>query len=83
MKQPKNVRGAEIRIVAKTKQVKIYGNPQAFKSLANWMTWLAKSKASEHYDFHLPFHLDAKGKSDFDINFMIVEKADLRKMKKA
>lgn len=103
---PKKVKGTELCIVVHKDGVKFYGNPAAFRSLAQWMTWLGNSKSSEHYDFHVPFHLisDAslKGQSkqnvwcvrddrsrkpsrkreEFDVNFMVVEGSDLKKMRK-
>lgn len=103
---PKNVKGAEMCIVVHKDGIKFYGNPAAFRSLAQWMLWLGDSKASEHYDFHLPSHLlsdaslsgkskknvwvrtdgislrmSSKKQESFDVNFMVVQKDDLKTMR--
>jgi hypothetical protein len=57
MTYPKNIKGIKICVVVSNNAIKIYGNREAFKSLADWMSWLGHSEASEHYDFHLTEHL--------------------------
>jgi len=37
--------------------VTLYGNKATFRSLAKWMTWIAASKPSEHYECHVVWHL--------------------------
>jgi hypothetical protein len=53
---PDNVRGRQICIAIRKSEVTVYGNRQAFQSLAKWMMWLAKSDPSEHYECHLSWH---------------------------
>lgn len=44
--------------LAVTRQgVTLYGNKSAFKSLARWLSWVAGSDASEHYECHVMWHL--------------------------
>lgn len=59
MPYPKRKSGAEICVTVAGRGVTVYGNRQAFKSLAEWMTWIANSKETEHYECHLMWHLQA------------------------
>jgi hypothetical protein len=55
-------RRAETRICVAVSQsgVKVYGNREAFQSLAEWMRRLAHSPAKEYYECHLTWHLEAE-----------------------
>lgn len=53
---PENARGRQVCMVVTGKGIKIYGNKAAFRSLAKWMAWIARSKPEEHYECHLGWH---------------------------
>jgi hypothetical protein len=36
--------------------ISVYGNKPAFETLAEWMSWIARSDASEHFECHLIWH---------------------------
>lgn len=57
---PRRTRGARARIRVSRDGVTIYGNPQAFRSIGNWMNWLAESNPREHFEFHLVWHMLSK-----------------------
>ncbi|THI90526.1 MAG: hypothetical protein CAF41_003950 [Nitrospira sp. CG24A] len=60
MAYPREIAGAQICIRVSTDGMTVYGNRKAFKSLAQWMTWIANAPAEEHYECHLPWHLQSK-----------------------
>ena len=47
------------------KGVTAYGNRQAFKAMADWMTWLANSNEAEHFECHIAMDLE-DDQSKFD-----------------
>jgi hypothetical protein len=57
MPYPKNDPKTEVCVVASRDGVTIYGNAAAFRTLAKWMSWIAKSDESEHYECHVGWHL--------------------------
>jgi hypothetical protein len=59
MAYPKRVRGTEICITVSRDGTTIYGNKAAFRELSRWMNWIAESDSAEHYECHLPWHLDS------------------------
>jgi hypothetical protein len=61
--------------------VRVYGNREAFRSLANWMLWIADANPSDHYECHTRFHMSSEtASSDFELTFMGVEEQDLDKL---
>jgi hypothetical protein len=52
------VEGAKICIAIKKKGITLYGNREAFQSLAKWMSYIANSDAGEHIECHLPWHFE-------------------------
>jgi len=71
--QPKNQRGVELCITLTKNGVSLYGNPRALKSLAEWLSWIASAHATEHYHFHVPWHLGNlfhKPGTPYDIRFL-------------
>lgn len=60
MAYPRKIAGTQICIRVSAEGVKVYGNRQAFKSLARWMTWIADAPEKEHYDCHVPWHLESE-----------------------
>ena len=52
-------RSTRLSIVAEQNGMMIYGNRTAFRTLARWMTWLAKSDPREHFEVHIPWHLQS------------------------
>lgn len=105
-----NLEGSELCILVYHKGVTVYGNREAFQSLAKWMLRNANSPKGEYYECHVfwdmmknssmfeqappniwvlydkhtypAFKRNRKGKSDFELTFMTVEKEDLQKMRK-
>jgi hypothetical protein len=57
MAYPKRTRGTRICLDVTKEGVALYGNRAAFKALATWMTWIAASKPSEHYECHVVWQL--------------------------
>jgi hypothetical protein len=60
MAYPREIAGTQVCIRVSADGVTVYGNRKAFKSLALWMTWIANAPEEEHYECHLPWHLQAK-----------------------
>jgi hypothetical protein len=60
MAYPNEIAGTQICIRVSTDGVTVYGNRKAFQSLARWMTWMANAPEQEHYECHLPWHLQSK-----------------------
>jgi hypothetical protein len=54
---PKRQRGVRACVAVGEDGVTLYGNKATFRALANWMTWIAASKPSEHYECHVVWHL--------------------------
>ena len=48
-----------LAVAAGADHTTVHGNRAAFRTLARWMNWLAESKASEHYEMHIPWHLES------------------------
>jgi len=59
MAYPKVDRAMRLAIVAGDGGTVMYGNRAAFKTLARWMTWLAKSDPRKHFEMHIPWHLES------------------------
>jgi hypothetical protein len=59
MPYPAIDRAMRLRIVKKRNETIIYGNSSAFRTLARWMKWLAASNPREHYEMHVPWHLQS------------------------
>ena len=57
MAYPKRQRGVRACVAVGGDGVTLYGNKAAFRSLAKWMTWIAASKPSKHYECHVVWHL--------------------------
>lgn len=57
MSYPKKRRGVRACIAVKRDEVTLYANKATFRALAEWMTWIADSEASEHYECHVMWHL--------------------------
>jgi hypothetical protein len=57
MAYPKRQRGVRACVAVGKDGVTLYGNKATFRSLAKWMTWIAESKPSEHYECHVVWHL--------------------------
>ena len=56
---PRADRSMRLCIVQRKRKTAIYGNVRAFRNLARWMTWLAKSDPSEHFEIHIPWSLQS------------------------
>lgn len=59
MPYPAIDRAMRLRIVRKKNETVIHGNSSAFRTLARWMKWLAASNPREHYEMHVPWHLQS------------------------
>ena len=57
MAYPKRQKGVRACVAVGKAGVTLYGNKATFRSLANWMTWIAESTPSEHYECHVVWHL--------------------------
>ena len=82
-------------MVVRESSLTLYGNRAAFRSLAEWFTWIAETAASEHPEVHVPWHVDPpikgrrrtvtasrpKGRPvDFELTCMAVTGVDLDKL---
>jgi|GEM_PF-4393852 hypothetical protein len=59
---PKTVKGTQFAITVEQGGIWLYGNRQTFQTLANWMSHLAQSNPSEHYELHALWHLHDSAK---------------------
>jgi len=59
MAYPKKQRGVRACVAVGQDGVTLYGNKATFRSLAKWMTWIAASRSSEHYECHVVWHLQS------------------------
>jgi hypothetical protein len=50
MAYPREIAGTQVCIRVSADGVTVYGNRKAFKSLAQWMTWIANASEEEHYE---------------------------------
>ncbi len=57
MTQPGKRRGTRVCLAVTKDGVTLYGNKAAFKTLADWMQWIADSDPAEHYECHVVWHL--------------------------
>jgi len=97
MAYPKSDRSMQLRIIADKQGTRLYGNAAAFRTFARWMTWLAKSDPQEHYELHVPWHLQSPlsnspkvkvlrslgRKKDFEVTFMMVKAGELKELSRA
>lgn len=65
MSHPLAINGTRICVLIHPDEVVLCANIEGFKSLGNWMAWLAESKPEEFYHFHLLWHLESES-SRFD-----------------
>jgi hypothetical protein len=75
MRQPKKVKGTELCITVTGEGVTVYGNKQMFRSLAEWFSWIAGSKPSEHYECHVVWHLMSKFAEKKNVTVLYDEKS--------
>ena len=59
MALPDHVEGMKMCVTITKEGVRIYGNKQAFHTLAKWISWTADGKEKESYEFHLPWTIKA------------------------
>ncbi len=57
MSYPEIAEGTQVCVTVTRDGIKLYGNRQAFHTLSRWMSWIAASEPSEHYECHLLWHL--------------------------
>ena len=50
--------GTRLCVAVTEEGVSIYGNKQAFKSLSEWMLWIAESNEADHFEFHTTMSLE-------------------------
>jgi hypothetical protein len=62
---PAKLSGVRLCITVTKEGVTAYGNRQAFKAMADWMTWLANSHDAEHFECHVVMALE-DDQSKFD-----------------
>jgi len=65
MPPPERQLGVKLCLAVTNEGVKAYGNRQAFKALAKWMTWLSKSAEAEHFECHVLMSME-DDESKFD-----------------
>lgn len=58
MKNPTRKSGTRLCIAVTNSGVTLYGNKQAFKSLSEWMDWIASSSEGEHFECHVLMYLE-------------------------
>ncbi len=52
-------RKTDVCLTVEAGGVWVYGNPEAFRRIAERMTLLARSKPAEHYELHVKWHLQS------------------------
>jgi hypothetical protein len=52
-------RKTDVCLTVEAGGVWVYGNPEAFRRMAERMTLLARSKPAEHYELHVKWHLQS------------------------
>ena len=57
MPAPARIPGTRACVVVTRHGVKLYGNRAAFRSLAQFMSWIAASDPAEHFECHAKWHL--------------------------
>jgi len=60
MNHPLRVPGARICIIRHPDETTICANIAGFRALGEWIAWLVASDPSEHYHFHLLWHLESE-----------------------
>jgi len=59
MSQPRRIEGARICIIRYPDETTICANIAGFRSLGEWIAWLAESNPTEKFHFHLLLHLES------------------------
>lgn len=71
MSYPNRRDATQICVTVTKEGVKLYGNRDAFRSLAEWMTRLADSPEGEYYECHVTWQLESEasffGKEQKDV----------------
>ena len=65
MSQPKRIEGARVCVIRYPDETTICANIAGFRSLGEWIAWLAESNPTEKFHFHLLWHLESEA-SRFD-----------------
>lgn len=61
MPAPDRIPGTRICLAVTPEGVKLYGNREAFQSLAQFMSWIADSDPAEHFECHVKWHMSSEG----------------------
>ena len=61
MPAPDRIPGTRICLTVTPEGVKLYGNREAFQSLAQFMSWIADSNPTEHFECHVRWHMTSEG----------------------
>jgi hypothetical protein len=59
MEQPKKLPGSKLCLAITKDGLTAYGNPEAFRSLAKWLEWIAASNPAEHFECHVGMDLES------------------------
>ena len=60
MTSPLHIEGTRVCVLLHPDEVVVCANVQGFKSLCQWMAWLAESSPEEFYHFHLLHSLQSE-----------------------
>lgn len=77
MSYPEVDKDSKICVTVSRDDIKLYGNREAFRSLARWMEWLADSEKEEYYECHLKWHFqtyEAKESRELNTVWMAFDK---------
>jgi hypothetical protein len=58
--RPDRINGTRLCIYINSDGVTVYGNKQAFLSLASYMRWIAESDPAEHFELHTVMSLTSE-----------------------
>jgi len=58
MEQPRLIAGSRLCLALTAEGLTVYGNPEALKSLAKWLEWIAHANPEEHYECHVGLFLE-------------------------
>lgn len=58
MNQPRKIPGARLCLAMREQGLTVYCNPDALRSLAEWLQWIASHNPAEHFECHVRMDLE-------------------------
>jgi hypothetical protein len=73
---PDRINGTRLCIYINSDGVTVYGNKQAFLSLASYMRWIAESDPAEHFELHTVMSLASEISKKGQKNVFVINDCD-------